>query len=47
MVACVCNPGYLRGEGGTIKVQSQPGQKHETLSEKQTKAKKAEGAVQG
>jgi hypothetical protein len=37
MVALTCNPSYLRGENMRIAVQRQPRQKHEVLSEKQSK----------
>jgi hypothetical protein len=41
MIVHVCNPSYSGGRGRRILVPGQPRQKHETLSEKQTKARKA------
>jgi hypothetical protein len=38
-----CNSSYLGGRDRRIMVQSQPGQKLTTLSEKQTKSKRTEG----
>jgi hypothetical protein len=46
MVANTCNPSYPGGRSRRIKVQSQPKQKGETLSEKETKAKSVGGVAQ-
>jgi hypothetical protein len=42
-----CNPSYSGSQGRRIMVQvpSHPGQKHETLSEKQIKVKRAVGVA--
>jgi hypothetical protein len=39
------NPSYLGGRYRRIMIQGQPGQKRETLSEIQTKAKRVEAMV--
>jgi hypothetical protein len=39
VVADACNPSYVGGIGRRIVVRGQSEQKHQTLSEKQTKAK--------
>jgi hypothetical protein len=46
MMVHVGNPSYLRGRGRRIKVQGQPRQNHNTLSQKQTRARKTEGVAQ-
>jgi hypothetical protein len=46
MVIHTYNPSYLEGRGRRTAVQGQPGQKHKTLSEKQTKAQRSRGLGQ-
>jgi hypothetical protein len=40
----ICHPSYS-GDGGGRRIVACPGQKHETLSEKQTKVKRDEGTA--
>jgi hypothetical protein len=40
MVIHTYNPSYLEGRGRRTAVQGQPGQKHKTMCEKQTKSKR-------
>jgi hypothetical protein len=40
-----CDPSYSRDRGRRIKAQGWPGQKHETLCEKETKSKRTGGIV--
>jgi hypothetical protein len=44
-VAHACNPSHLGDRSRNIAVQGQPGQKQETLSGKQTKARRAGDAA--
>jgi hypothetical protein len=41
-----CNPSYVEGGNRRISVGGQPGQKHETLSQNKTRAKKVVGMAQ-
>jgi hypothetical protein len=45
MVVHACNPSYLGDRGRRISIWGQPGQKQETLSDKQTKKQKRTGVI--